>query len=191
MANIELLYKLIIRDEKGNIEKETEEIPAKSFTLYFLTAFWAMISHTTQGVKNILGVNQGWIAGNNMSANGASGNIYEGLVVGSDDTAEAVTDYTLNTQIAEGSAAGQLQYGLCAFNAPVEEGGAVDLYLTRTFVNNSGGNVTIKEMGFYMQQGSNSNSTYARCIIRDILQTPEVIADTKQLTVQYILRTQN
>jgi len=106
-----------------------------------------------------------------------------GIVVGSSNAAEANTDYKLGTQISDGTAAGELDYGAHVWTDAQVVGANVDLQIQRTFINNSGGNVTVEECGIYAE-----SSNYYFCIIRDVTGTV-TIADNQTLTVDYTIRT--
>jgi len=115
-----------------------------------------------------------------------------GIVVGSDNTAEDNTDYKLNTQIADGAAAGELDYTSHTWVTSAVVGANVDFQIQRPFINNSGGNVTIEECGIYLKTWCVSGSTmvtgYIFCIVRDTTGTVTV-ADGQTATVDYTFRT--
>ena len=114
-----------------------------------------------------------------------------GIVVGSDDTAVVPSDYKLNTVIAHGKAASQLEYGGCSVGNYIESAPNVTFDITRYFINNSGGDVTAKECGIYAPAGSwgASQFIYSFCIARDILGAPITIANTEILQVIYTVST--
>ena len=51
----------------------------------------------------------------------------------------------------DGTGADLLQYGACAVSAAGINGAYVDLAITRTFTNGSGGTIVIKEAGLVLQ----------------------------------------
>lgn len=80
----------------------------------------------------------------------ASGSVY-GITVGTGTTNFAGTDAVLVTPIADGSAASQLDYGDMTdagrLSEPTVSGADNIMRLERDFANNSGGSITIKEVG--------------------------------------------
>jgi len=103
-----------------------------------------------------------------------------GLVVGTGTNAVTLTDYKLQTQIAHGNGAGQLAYGAGSFVAPTTSGSDRYWDAVRTFTNNSGGDITINEVGIY----AFSSNPYYYCIARD-LTGGVLIANTKVATLTY------
>ena len=103
-----------------------------------------------------------------------------GLVVGTGTNAVTLTDTKLQTQIAHGNGAGQLFYNAGSFNAPTTSGADRYWEAVRTFTNNSGGDITINEVGAYVY----SSNPYYYCIARD-LTGGVLIANTKIGTLTY------
>jgi hypothetical protein len=106
-----------------------------------------------------------------------------GIVVGTGTTTPTNSDYKLETQIAHGTASGQLDYGAHSRTESKVVGSNVDFVISRTFYNGSGASITVKEIGIYCQSES-----YYFCLVRDVI-TPIDVANTQTLTVQYTLRT--
>lgn len=67
-----------------------------------------------------------------------------GIVIGSDDTDEAFTDYSLGAQISDGSGVGQMEYSL--MNVPGFSGNKVLSY-SRSFTNADTNPISVKEIG--------------------------------------------
>lgn len=112
-----------------------------------------------------------------------------GIVVGSDNTAAAPTQFALGTQIAHGEAAGELLYGgnECITIAFVNPNG--QFTVRRYFTNVSGGDVTIEEVGIYANGASQTiPAIYQFCIARDVVAPAEVVADTEILEVTYTVQ---
>jgi len=72
-----------------------------------------------------------------------------GILLGTDSTAVTLSDYNLGTPIAHGSGAGQLLYGAGSVAIPFEDStdSWVDIVMVRGFENQSGGNITVEEIG--------------------------------------------
>jgi hypothetical protein len=116
-----------------------------------------------------------------------AGNDNYGILVGSDDTAVDIQDYSLNTKIAHGTGAGQLQYGAETYDYGGSDPNKYAKIL-RTFTNGSGNDVTVKEVGLAVYPRTNSTSYYV-LITRDILPSPVTIVDGDNMPVEIYLRT--
>ena len=110
-----------------------------------------------------------------------------GLLVGDSDTAWAFTDYALSSLIASGSGAGELGYAAQSATAVSDTDDTRTITLTRAFNNNSGGEVTVREIGWATcgYNGSNYNSYYLQ--FREVLGSPIVLSDSEQLTVNFMI----
>jgi hypothetical protein len=117
-----------------------------------------------------------------------------GILVGSSDAAEnfgmgsspGARSYSLGARIVHGTGAGQLQYTDMAAGVVSKTGGTPNTYsvLWRRYVtNNSGGNVTINEIGVYSTWFDAIGD--ANMICRDKLISPVVMADGSQLKIDY------
>lgn len=109
--------------------------------------------------------------------------IYNGFIlfVGTGDTAPAVTDYKLATP-----ATLDVTSASCTHNTNGKT------YVQRTFQNNTGADVTIKELGCYIfksvaNQLSSTPSTNAVMIGRTVLETPVTIANGDSQTFTYVI----
>jgi len=112
----------------------------------------------------------------------------KGIVVGSGINAESFEDFALQTQIAEGVGAGQLNY--VASN--LHDIGYAALVLTdeqiRYFNNNSGGNVDINEVGIIDGWSIIGVPWVLALIVRDHLGAVVTVPDTGQLKVTYTIQ---
>ena len=184
---MQLFYRILIHDKNGRLKSKTEWIVSRSFLLQWLQMIHRFCAVLGITIKDYAGVNQtpGPVYGfvrMDAGANDAS----HGIVCGTGDTAVTNVDYQLETQIAEGAGAGQLNHGSQAFTAAAVVGTNVDWVLTRAFTNNSGGAITIKEIGLYTW---NVDFSYGFCMVRDVLSTPKEVPDTEIATIQYTVRT--
>jgi hypothetical protein len=123
--------------------------------------------------------------GSVFRVNGPSGNANYGPVVGTGTGAYDWDNYKLDTQIAHGAGAGQLQYGATTFNAPQTVGNERYYEIIRTFQNQSGGDITVNEIGLYATQ---STATYYWCIARDVLGIGVTVPNGQTLTVTYKIK---
>lgn len=186
---LEAFYRLIVKDEKGEIISDTGEQRSHSFVLQFLEAFYAMASETTYSITLIDSTELDWSAAIAITMVGGAGDVYTGIVVGTGTAAEANTDYAMSALIAHGTGAGQLQYGSQAFTAPAVAGSNVDFVTDRSFINGSGASISVTEIGVHVRPYGYAGASYCRLAIRDLLSSSVAIGNGLTLTVQYILRT--
>lgn len=130
-----------------------------------------------------------------MACVGEAGVITKGIVVGSSNTAFAISQYGLQTQIANGTGAGQLSYAAMlatpadpSFSTP-----NITSELYRDMANNSGSAITVREIGLKgLVQYTNNQVNPRGC--SEILFARDVVADTvvnagQVLNVKYIFKT--
>lgn len=91
-----------------------------------------------------------------------------GIQVGSNATAVALTDYKLNTPITHGTGGGQLKYSGQSIVAQLSSGSNRFFRVQRYFTNDSGGDVTIREVGIVVQPATNAPLNVFVLIARDL-----------------------
>ncbi len=106
-----------------------------------------------------------------------------GLLVGTGTTAVLKNDNTIETLIDDGTAAGELEYGVMVVSAALVVAGGYRVTLSRQFDNNSGGNITVKECGWVSECRDTSNVKKKALLIHD-LQT-QLINDTESKVFKY------
>lgn len=203
---LKLFWQITVTDTKtGKIIRKTRKRLCRSFVKQYLQLQEAFFRHAIGADGDIVNI----IDTSNTSRAAQMGSIYTamshtpkyilavdaiedddtyGIVVGSDNTAEANTDYKIITQIADGAAAGELDYSAHTFTTSAEVGANVDLKIQRPFINNSGGNVTIEEAGIYTEHNDRSAAARFFCIVRDTTGTVTV-ADGQTATISFTFRT--
>jgi hypothetical protein len=110
-----------------------------------------------------------------------------GIQIGTGVTAPANTDYTIQTQIAHGVAATQMQYGTCGVTAAAIVGANVDLVITRPFVNSSGSTITIREITLVTLTLDSTADPRFFCLVHDAAN--QAVDDGQTATVTYTIRT--
>jgi hypothetical protein len=110
-----------------------------------------------------------------------------GILVGSGTNAENFEDYALQTQIVEGSGAGQLSHVLSEEHSVSYDAGAKILKneLVRYFNNNSGGDVNVNEVALVGFVGCCGTANDKVLMSRDKLTSTVTVPDTGQLKVTY------
>jgi hypothetical protein len=175
---IEAYIEWELLDPKGRVVKRGKQ-PVKSFVKQWIVGVYAGFIASNISAIDITGTSRTtsiYI----FRVNAGSGDASYGIVVGSSDTPVTRDDYKLGSQISHGNGTGQLVYGAVSVDAPITYGTGYLTRVTRVFSNNSGSNVTVKEMGIYSTQAG-----YSFCIIRDVLTTPVTIPDGYSWTVRY------
>lgn len=112
---------------------------------------------------------------------------YIGIVVGTDNTAVAPDDDAMGVLIAHGEAAGELLYGGTLIREPTFAGANGSMIIRRFFENQSGGGITVEEVGIYAPAYVAANTAYSFCIARD-LTGGVAVADTEILEVTYTVQ---
>lgn len=107
-----------------------------------------------------------------------------GLVVGTGTVAVAITDTKLGTQITHGSTSGLLLYGAVTITAPATSGSTRSYTIIRTFTNNSGATITVKECGIYVMALA---ATYKFCAVRDLISGGQAVLNGQALTITYTI----
>lgn len=197
-ATIQVLVRAVVRDKDGKIIYDSGQKPSESFVRSFLRFFGGLFDAVKTSEPDITNTSR-VIIDTDQSAtwsycdqffrcDGGAGVQTKGIMVGSGTTAPTNTDYALETRIAHGVGAGQLQYGTMTFGAVAVVGVNVDLELQRTFTNGSGATITVREVGIYVYQNDPSETAATHMICRDVI-TAVGVPDKCALTVYYTLRT--
>jgi len=155
-------------DKDGNLIKETGFKETNSLVANF--AKWIATNFaqaTIGGIVDTGGTTRNYTTYAGTGRVGAAaGTVTRGIVVGTGTTAVALTDNVLQTPIAHGTGAGQLSYGICNGPASWTVAGS-DCYCTidRAFTNSSGGDITIREIGLYVQWYTSYNMMIEHTIV--------------------------
>jgi len=119
------------------------------------------------------------------SVKAAEGNSEYGILFGSGTKAVSLADYDLEAAIAHGSGSGQLYYYGTEQSYELLDS-AARYIVTRSAVNQSGADITVSEVGLACRvyKGADPHNVL---VIRDVLDTPQVVANGKTITARYIL----
>ena len=121
-----------------------------------------------------------------MGYNGGAGVDTYGIFVGSGDTPNTILTYALASKIAHGTGSGQLVHGATTVEDVTNpSGNDLQFRVTRTFTNNSGASVTVKEVGIYGGVADTGGTGRYFCIVRDVLPSPSSIPDGATMTIRY------
>lgn len=184
--NIELYYTVQIKDSSGHIESSISG-RSKSYVTAFMDMLYvqAFGAATTITVTDQSGTGRAVASySGNFSVAGGAGANYYGIIVGTGNTAVAITDYQLAARIAHGTGAGQLSYSANVISAIATSGSSRQFTVTRTFTNGTANTITVKEIGLGSLATSNS---WVVLIARDVI-SDQAIAASKVLTVIYTIK---
>ena len=120
---------------------------------------------------------------------GGAGQDIVGILVGTGTDAESFEDYTLQTKIANGTGAGQLVYVQSETHVITWTAATKVLKdeLVRYFNNNSGGDITVNEVGIICN-GYVNQLGKQWLQVRDKLAAGVTVPDTGQLKVTYTIQ---
>lgn len=189
---IQLLLRCVVRDPDGKIISDTGRNPARSFVRALLQFVGAVgdapgpvaVKATDGGNASIY--NTYSTSSSFFRGHAGINNAGYGIVVGTGDTAETNTDWILATQLGEGVGAGQITHGATVVGPVAVVGVNVDMVMERSFSNNTGSTITVKEAGIYARQMIDPHDF---CIVRDVLPSPVDVPDKCSVSIYYTWRT--
>ncbi len=180
---VKLKVRFTITDKDGNVIRESEK-EIESYTKQWMVALRHGFINDPAGTP---GTDTGGTARAraaatvNMRYDAAAGDSTYGLVVGSGTDPVTVNDYKLQTQILHGLAAGLLDHKVVTFTTTTVLGSSAVFKISRAFVNSSGAQITVRELGLYEK----GNSSWIFCSVRDLTPSPVVVDNTKTLTAEF------
>ena len=115
-----------------------------------------------------------------------------GIMVGSDATAfnrDSTVHNTLVAEIANGTSSGQLTWTATTVDDPVVDASGGFVRIRRTFLNTSGGVVSINEIGLYSSIAAGATDTNIYMTVRAVLGTTLVIPDGSavEILIDYVM----
>lgn len=192
---IETYYRIMKHDPDGVLVSDTGLLPSHSYVIQFLEILdpiWhknTKIATDVDGAETVLVDAFDDYQGQAAQVDAGVGADTWGVVVGTNagTTAEDNENYALDTKILHSGIgdANKLNYQAVTFVTPRVVGPNVDLDIARTFLNETGNTITVKEIGIIVK---NTIDTKYHLILRDVV-ADEAVDDGETLTVIYILRT--
>lgn len=189
---LEAYIQIETKDKYGQLKYFYKTL-ANSFVLAFIDILYSNAAQTTQSVKDTSNTLRtvGCFAGSTgawqwFTMNEGAGAATYGILVGTGTNAVAITDYALQTQIANGTSSGQLQYGTNSISAPATVSTSRQFTVSRTFTNVSGGNITINEVGLATTTTGGCGITYKYLIDRTL--STFTITNGYSSTVTYTIK---
>lgn len=178
-----------VSDRSGNVES-FKRFKMKSYVrgmvdlmfVQFRYSSWAgSVPDTGNTARTI------YPSGPTFRVTATAGTLNTGVILGTGTNAVALTDYALQTAIANGSGASQLNYGAVSFSAtPTTSGSTRYFSVIRSATNNSGNTITVNETGLYCENYTGATSYYFM-IARDLINGGQAVDNTKTITVTYII----
>jgi len=196
---------VVVRDEKGrviNIHKQRSHSPTYNFITAILpeqwyqetdtSASWTNTSGTTNTIIGIPNGTHGLISYPNNNTNYQT--YLVGIIVGSSQQSNPASAYNLAAPISSGTGAGQLAYQAPTLPSQIMiNGNSAYFYIAQTYINQSGGTVTITEVGIVVEvyltvyTGSSSGTYYQGDILMwyDALSSPISVPNGGSVTIYY------
>jgi len=194
---------IIVRDSEGKVVKvhrQKSHSPTANFIGLMLPLTYFNVTGNSYTLKNTGGTTYNYKPAINPTAQCISypysfSNYPSYIVmiqVGSGQQSNPYTAYSLAAPIANGSGTGQLIYGQPSVPSNVTVSG-IEAYFTisQTFNNNSGGTVTITEVGIitYLQFSESYNASYFNfgqvLVWYDVLSSSISVANGGSVTIYY------
>jgi hypothetical protein len=150
---------------------------ASSATLYYITTPSVLLD-TTNTTRSLTIVTGG---GGSFGGAAPAGDTSAGILVGTSDTPVSLSQYNLLSLIPHGSGVGQLSYGATVVDDLITD----TIYyfrIIRTFTNNSGSSITIREIGLFLKLTAQSFM-----FARDVPTSPINVPNGSTLTIRYII----
>jgi len=172
-------------EEIGGVAKDVDNQSADSYKTKCNLKMGACPGHSqdichpgcanSSGVQSIL-----------MDMCGVEGELI-GIQVGTGVGAVTPTDIAMGTRIVHGNTAGTFEYGGCEFSSLSFVNPNGEFTIRRYFTNNSGGAITVNEVGIHAA-GSSMGERFAWqfLIARDIVGGGIAVADAELLKVTYV-----
>jgi hypothetical protein len=194
---------IVVRDSEGKLVKvhrQRSHSPTANFIGFMLPITYFAVTGNTYTIKTTGGSTYSYQPLNNNNnpcisyPNGAHSfpSYIVMIQVGSGQQSNPYTAYSLAAPIANGSGTGQLVYGqpMTPSNITIS-GSSAYFAISQAFNNNSGGTVTITEVGIVTQivlaASVNSSSSFSGNILMwyDVLSSPISVPNGGSVTIYY------
>jgi len=120
-------------------------IEAHSFVRQFIDLLARQAKQASNPIKDITGVDRDYNPYlTTFGMNGGADETILGIVIGDNAAAVGISQYKLENQLTT-----NIAHGAVSFGGPTISGSTCYLDIIRTFTNNTGAGITIKEVGLY------------------------------------------
>lgn len=168
-----------IRDKDGRLIRKLPEVIANSYVKALIDMLYKHFAQTALTIVETDGTStshEPFIQDLEVTAGvGITG---YGIVIGTGTNAVTVDDICLQTQ-----AITDIAHGATTVSVPVTVGNSRQLDILRTFTNNTGAEVNIKEVGLYIITAS---TAYVYCLDRSLYSVD--IADGASISLRYRIK---
>lgn len=189
MTSFKAAYKLELRSP-GRHHRPRGFQPSHSFVKQFMQILRSQFDRADEAdvrdIYNNLRLLDWDYASNRIAFDGAASQYTWGPCIGTDDTAESVNDYHLGALIVHGTDPGEMEVGDTTIVPLDVFGDDVRVDIQRTFSNNSGNTITVKEVGLQAWA-----MEYNYLCIRDLPSPDYEVPNGGVLTLTYRLYTTN
>ncbi|MBA7677148.1 hypothetical protein ES703_85397 [subsurface metagenome] len=180
------VLELTVKDKDGRVT-DHRLMRSKSFVRQFLELLWIqayqvpeLICMDVRDTSNV--VQDICESGYTFAANAGDTDDTFGPIVGTGTTAPTIDGYAIETKIAHGVGAEDLQYGTVTWGAPTSDATTSQFTITRDFANASGGAITVNEVALYVKAWDDGHYFM---IIRDKITGGIAVPNGQTLTVNY------
>jgi hypothetical protein len=200
-----ILWEIEVKDKNGQILKHFTT-PAKSWLKQFIsilkgefaTRYGSAVGAGNTYVKDETGADRQYplhdgtstaTYNKDLATNGDTGDVTQGIIIGTSDTPNTLTTYALGGKITHGTGSGQMLYQTTTVEEVTNPSGMdLQFRMTRTFTNNSGATITVKEVGLLAKKIDYLSSARSWLIARDVLPSPVDVPDGATLTIRYVVK---
>ena len=121
-------------------------------------------------------------------ANAGAGDVSHGIRVGTGSSTPTPTQFVLDAPIGHGVGGGQLSHQNCVIYATQIVDNVTSFQIMRTFVNDSGGDILVKEFAIYVLISPFDTGDATLMICRDVDVDGVLVTAGATLTVRYTLK---
>jgi len=179
----ELWYSVVVRDRSGKVISRKRG-KSKSYLNAWNKLVYVQMSQVNATIKDTGGTDRSVnVHGDTFAMYAAAAVTTYGIRVGTGNTAVTINDYALETLIAEGAGAGQMNHLATSVDVSVVSAPHCYFLVSRTIVNNSGGLITCRESGIYARAAS-----FYACVVRDVFGAAQDVPDGGSIIINYTLR---
>jgi len=174
-----------VKDKNGNV-KEKRTFQSKSWVKNWIYMLNMCFMYGDVTLKNVNGDDVTYRgAGVVFDARAGEGDDTKGIVVGSSGVEWDKEQYNLQSKISNGNLSGQLLYGGETIENVVDDPSKPYFRIVRTFTNESGETVTIRELGVVVRNAYDTTENLF-LILRDIPVYPINVDDGYSVTIRYM-----
>jgi hypothetical protein len=194
---------VVVRDSEGRVVKvhrQRSHSPTANFIGLMLPLTYFSNTNSSYTLTNLGGSTYGYKPGINVNiqcisypAPDTGPSTYIAMIqVGSGSQSNPYSAHSLAAPIANGSGTGQLVYGQPSVPSTVTVSGSEAYFtISQTFNNNSGGTVTITEVGivlyvYFVAANSTSGTNFGKVLVwYDVLSSSISVANGGSVTIYY------